>query len=340
MLAIPVLIKLLLQWKLFDSPGDHKIHGVFKPSMGGVAIMLGVVFTLIIALPFSEWVELKYFFVALAVMFITGLRDDILVLTPMGKLVGQLLPIAILVVFGKTVLNSFYDLNPSVWPTAVSWGISVFTLVILTNAYNLIDGLDGLAGSVALVIFAFFGVWFYGVNDVHMATLALAFAGSIMAFLFFNWQPSKLFMGDTGTLSIGFVLAFLAITAINQNYSLPSGHPLHFSASISTALCILIVPVFDTVRVILLRLQKLQSPFKADRNHLHHQFIRLGFTHSQTTVFIVGINLIFIAMAWILRKQSDVVILPVVAGICFCIHWLLKIAVKKHTYVGQENTGA
>lgn len=327
-LALPVLIKLLYKWKFFESPGLHKIHSSFKPSMGGICIMLGVAFTLLISYPLTQWIAMKYFFVALAVIFITGLRDDILTLSPRQKLLGQLLPISILVVFNEAYLQSFYEMNDSLWPLWLRWIVTIFTLIILTNAYNLIDGLDGLAGTVALIILSVFGAWFFLTDNFYLAVLAIAFVGAIGGFLMFNWQPSKIFMGDTGTLAIGFVISYLAINFINKNYAHDESTTLHFTASISTCICILVIPVFDTARVIIVRLRKMQSPFKADRNHLHHQFLNLGFSHAKATLFIAGINIFFIALALLLRNQSDMVILPIVIVLLLGINQVLRLFQK------------
>ena len=293
--------------------------------------MLGVIFTLFISFPFQEWMQLKYFFVALAIMSITGLRDDILALDPMRKLIGQFLPVVVLVVFGNVSLNSFYGtFDALVFPAWVGWVITIFTIIILTNAYNLIDGLDGLAGTIGLVILLFFGCWFYTAGFPYFSIIAFAFCGSIVAFLIFNWQPSKIFMGDTGALAIGLVLSYLSIHFINLNYDLREDHPVRFQASIGTAVCVLIIPIFDTLRVIILRLRKFQSPFQADKNHLHHQFLNLGFSHSKTSLILGGLNFAFIILAWILRNKTDKLILPLAIIICLVINQILRVAQKKY----------
>ncbi|HEY5824900.1 MAG TPA: MraY family glycosyltransferase [Cyclobacteriaceae bacterium] len=339
LLFFPVLIKLLLQWKIFDSPGRHKIHQKFTPSMGGVPIIVGVAFSLLIALPLEELTNLKFFFISIALMFITGLRDDILTLSPKQKMVSQFLPVIILVIFGNSVLQSFYGNFPEFhFPEYLAWAITIFTIIILTNAYNLIDGLDGLAGAVGLVTLTLFGFWFYSVSNDALALISFSFAGAILAFLFFNWQPSKIFMGDTGALTIGFLLSYLGIQFINQNYDLPENNPSRFQASIGTAVCILIIPLFDTLRVIILRLRKFQSPFKADKNHLHHQFLKLGLSHSKSVLLISCINLFFVALAWILRYQSDALILPIVIVICLIINQVLKVAQKRHVNNGGKSS--
>ena len=313
------------QWKLYDSPGDHKIHPDFTPSLGGIAILLGSIFALLMSLSLKDWMDGKYFFISLALMFIIGLRDDVLALTPKQKLYSQFLPVFLLVFLNQVTLRSTYGIVdlPFV-PLWLIWVLSVFTLVILTNAYNLIDGLDGLAGTIGIIALTFFGLWFYSIGKTPLSLIAMTFAGALFAFLFFNWQPSKIFMGDTGALMIGFLLSFMAIEFINQNYELPSGHSSKFQASISTALAVVIIPVFDTLRVIILRLRKFQSPFKADRNHLHHQFLNLGYSHAKSVIVLGLINIGFILLAWLLRSQSDKLILPIIIAICLAINFIVK----------------
>jgi UDP-N-acetylmuramyl pentapeptide phosphotransferase/UDP-N-acetylglucosamine-1-phosphate transferase len=314
-----------MQLNLFDSPGHHKIHENYKPSLGGVAILLGPIISLLLGLPFHDWVSLKYFFISLLLMFFIGLRDDILALTPKQKLYSQFLPVIVLVVLNQTTLNSSYGLIdlPEI-PTAVIWVLSIFTMIILTNAYNLIDGLDGLAGTIGAITLAALGIWFYLTGNVPISLVSLCFAGALLAFLFFNWQPSKIFMGDTGALMIGFLLSYLTVLFINANYVLPAENEYKFSASIGTAVCVVIIPVFDTLRVIILRLRQGQSPFHADRNHLHHQFLNLGFNHAQSVIIIATLNIAMIVLAWFLRKQNDLLILGVVLALCLAINFALR----------------
>lgn len=303
--------------------------------MGGVCILLGFFFTLLISFPLQEWINYKYFFIGLALMFITGLRDDILTLDPIRKLLGQLLPIFLIVVFGGLLITSFYGISQIIFPAWVSWIVTIFTVVILTNSYNLIDGVDGLAGSISLIIFIFFGSWFLLADQYYLAVMAFAFAGSILAFLFFNWQPSKIFMGDTGTLAIGFVLSYMAIQFINFNFGLPVESTFRFKASVSTAICVMIIPIFDTLRVIIFRLRNFQSPFQADRNHLHHQFLNLGFSHRKTTILLSFINISFMVLAFSLKSQPDKYILPTVIIACLVINHSLKYALFKKAPSGS-----
>lgn len=310
---------------MFDASGGHKIHAAFTPSMGGLSVFIGAIVTLLMSLSLQQWMELKFFVVSLILMFLIGLRDDILALSARQKLYSQLLPIAILIVLGETMVRSTYGL---VWEAPVPMWLSVpltaFVFVILTNAYNLIDGLDGLAGTVGVLILVFFGIWFLTVGEVVLSYIAFAFVGGLLAFLFFNWQPAKIFMGDTGTLMIGFLISFLALRFIERNYALPDGHLSKFGSSIGTAICVLIIPVFDTCRVIILRLRKLQSPFQADRNHVHHQFLNIGFSHAKTVGWVALINLFFIGLAVVFRKFGDGWTLGAAVAICLIINFALK----------------
>lgn len=322
---------------MFDSSGSHKIHSDFKPSMGGIAILLGALIALLMCLSFQEWISLRFFFIAIALMFIIGLRDDILALTPKQKLYSQFLPVLILVFLDRTTLDSTYGLfEDLIFPEWVSLLISLFVIVILTNAYNLVDGLDGLAGTIGVIVLGFYGVWFFSIGNTAVGFIAFCFSGALLAFLFFNWQPSKIFMGDTGALMIGLLISYLTIRFIRTNHDLPVSSAFKFTASVASAVCVMIIPIFDTLRVIILRLRKFQSPFKADKNHLHHQFLNLGMDHARSVISIALISIFFLVIAVLLRKQGDLVILAIVLVVCLTINFTLKILQTKRVN-GAEN---
>jgi UDP-GlcNAc:undecaprenyl-phosphate/decaprenyl-phosphate GlcNAc-1-phosphate transferase len=170
-----------------------------------------------------------------------------------------------------------------------------------------------------------------------LSLVAFTFSGSLVAFLYFNWQPSKIFMGDTGALMIGLLISYLTIKFININYSLQEEHTFKFHATVGTAVCLLIIPIFDTLRVIIFRLRKFQSPFKADKNHVHHQFIKLGFSHAKSVLFIAAISIFFISIAVLLRKQPDWVIIAIALVGCLSINYGLKHAQLKRIKNGTKN---
>jgi UDP-N-acetylmuramyl pentapeptide phosphotransferase/UDP-N-acetylglucosamine-1-phosphate transferase len=323
-LLLPVVIKLLKQFNWYEQPGSHKIHAATTPSMGGIPILIGVALALLMSLPLQQWSAYKYFFISVVLMFLIGLRDDVLALSPRQKLLSQFLPVFVLVFLEGAQLVSFYGLNGGAeLPMVVTYGISFVTVIIISNAYNLIDGIDGLAGTVGTLALAFFGVWNYVAGHPYLSLVALCFSGALIAFLIFNWQPSSIFMGDTGALTIGLILSFFAIRFINDNYMLEVGHPAKFQGSIATAFCVLIVPLYDTLRVIIIRLSKWQSPFHADQNHIHHRFLSLGMSHAKAVIWIGSINILFLGLAVAGRHLTDQQLLPIIAVLCALITFAL-----------------
>lgn len=336
-LFIPVLIKILSGIKLFDPPGKHKIHATTTPTMGGVAIFFAVSLTLLMSLPLQEWIRLRYLFIAIGLMTAIGLRDDVLALTAKQKLFSQFLPVLFLIILGGVILNPVtiaFDALPV--PRVLAAIVTIGIFIILTNAYNLIDGLDGLAGALGVLILGFYGLWFFLIGDYSTALIAMTFTGALIGFLAFNWQPARIFMGDTGALMIGLMASYLSVQFINTNYNLPESNIFKFNAPLTAALCVSIVPAFDTSRIIIVRLRKRQSPFKADRNHLHHLFLRLGLSHSRAVLALLGIHVIFIILAIFLKSLPDLVAVPIVIAACIGISLFLKRTEHKVLFPGKS----
>ncbi len=304
-LIIPIIIQYSLKRNLGDIPGRRKIHKKVTPSMGGVAIFFGFMISCLIWMSYDQWMQVKFVFVALSIMFFTGLRDDVVPLKPRIKLLGQLVAAGVLVL-SEVRLHSFYGiLHVGSIPDYVSYPLTIFTVIIITNSFNLIDGLDGLAGTLASISFTAFGVWFFLIGDFTFSILCFSVLGALIAFLRFNWEPSTIFMGDTGALTVGMLLGVMAIHLIHQNYYLPADNPYLFTGSVSTGVCFILVPLLDTLRIIILRLTKRQSPFKPDKSHVHHAILRLGLPHSKTTIVLGGIQILFIAVAISFHKMYD-----------------------------------
>jgi len=274
--------------------------------MGGIAIFLGFFISSLIWIDMHNWGAIKFILVALFVIFFIGVRDDLVPLRWMLKLLGQVMAASLLIFLFDLRIKSFYGLfGVYELPIMVSYALTYFTIIVITNSYNLIDGLDGLAGTIAIISLLAFGIWFLVVDDQIFSILSFAMLGSIIAFLIFNWDPSEVFMGDTGALVIGMMLAILAIQFMNANFQLPDSAVYKFQSSIGTATCFLIVPLVDTLRIVILRLSKKQSPFKPDKSHIHHSIMRLGLTHSQTTLILGGFQLVYIGLAVAFHQYSD-----------------------------------
>lgn len=308
----PVLIK-ILEWKqILDKPDNRKIHKNKTPSLGGIPIFIGVVFSLLVWMSDNQASENKYLFSSLSLFFVIGLRDDIIPMKPYFKLLGQFVPIVLIILLGHVRLESFYGLGSYMFDYPLSVLITIFVIIVITNSINLIDGIDGLAAVLSLVSLVSLGLWFYAIDQTDLAYISAAFIGAIAAFLFYNWNPSRIFMGDTGALLIGFLLSVLIIKFININFKLADNDNLRFSASITTAICFIIIPLTDTLRVFLIRISKLKSPFTADNNHIHHVLLRMGLKHSTITIILGLVNMFFIGISIVLNDYNDLVVFPIV----------------------------
>jgi UDP-N-acetylmuramyl pentapeptide phosphotransferase/UDP-N-acetylglucosamine-1-phosphate transferase len=312
-LIVPVIIKYSLRKNLVDIPGRRKIHKKVTPSMGGIAIFCGFFISTLIWVDFQYWGEIKFILVALFVIFFIGVRDDLVPLRAFVKLMGQIMAAGLLIILFDLRIRNMYGLfDVYELPLVVSYTLTLFTIIAITNSFNLIDGLDGLAGTIAIISLLCFGTWFYLVGDNVFAIFAYTMCGAILAFLIFNWEPSEVFMGDTGALVIGMTLAIISIRFMDLNYALPNDAPYKFYATISTAACFIMIPLVDTSRIIILRLWKRQSPFKPDKSHIHHAIMRLGKSHSQTTLILGATQIFFVCIAIVFKGTGD---LRLLAGI-------------------------
>lgn len=297
--------------------------------MGGVAIFIGFIIASLIWIDMDYWKEMRIILIALVMIFFIGLRDDLLPLKPITKILGQIMAALILIVVYDLRLKSFYGLaGIEDIPEWASYLITVFTIVVITNSFNLIDGLDGLAGTIGSIALLVLGIWFFLVGDLVFATLSFSMIGGLVAFLWFNWEPSKVFMGDTGAMVVGIFLAIAIIHFFDFNNALPGSHPFKVAAPISAAFATLIIPLADTVRIFILRILRKQSPFTADKNHIHHGLIRLGLSHHSTTILLSCIQLSFITLAVIFRHSNDnyllAVIILVATAISLTLDWLIR----------------
>jgi UDP-GlcNAc:undecaprenyl-phosphate GlcNAc-1-phosphate transferase len=298
--AIPIIIQVARQKKLFDEPDERKVHKVVIPTLGGLGIFAGFILALLLGVPKGTInTELQYFAAAAIVIFFVGIKDDILVLSASKKFLGQLIAACIIIKFGGVHLNNMHGfLGIHSIPRIASGILTLFTVLVIINSFNLIDGIDGLAGSLGLLTTIVFGTYFFYAGYVMYSIIAFSMAGSLVGFLVYNFSPAKIFMGDTGSLLIGLVNAILVIKFINIAGN-PT-NPIFFPSAPAIGFAILMVPLFDTLRVFGLRLLNKRSPFSADRLHIHHYLLDLGLTHRTITLSCVAANLGFIALAYFL----------------------------------------
>ncbi len=285
-IAIPSLIKVANIKKLFDEPNGRKAHKNSIPTLGGVALFAGLIFSATFWTNITQFPDLQYILAALIILFFTGVKDDIVGLGPGKKFGIQILAALILTIWGGVRLTSMYGiLHITTIPYTFSILLSILTIVVITNAFNLIDGINGLNGSIGIVISLTFGTWLFLGGKIQLAILAYSLTGALVAFLRYNITPARIFMGDTGSLLVGYIASILAIKFIELNHQMPEY--LHARCLPAVAIGILIVPLYDTFQVVIVRLWSGHSPFSSDQRHIHHRFIKLGLTHLQTRYYLL-----------------------------------------------------
>ncbi|MDB5275087.1 MAG: undecaprenyl/decaprenyl-phosphate alpha-N-acetylglucosaminyl 1-phosphate transferase [Ferruginibacter sp.] len=307
--AIPIIIEVARRKKLFDEPDERKVHKMVIPTLGGLGIFGGFILATLIGSPEGSH-ELQYFVASAIVIFFLGIKDDILVLSPAKKFIGQLIAAGIIIKFGGVRIMDMHGfLGITVIPQVAGIVLTLFTVIVIINSFNLIDGVDGLAGSLGLLTSLVFGIYFFYAGQLLYSVMALSLAGSLVGFLLYNHSPAKIFMGDTGSLLIGLINSILVIKFINIAGSQSVPVPLEAAPAIGFA--ILIVPLFDTLRVFALRIFNKRSPFSPDRNHVHHFLLQFGFSHRKITLLCVGANIGLLLTAYFLRSFGTTIVVGI-----------------------------
>jgi UDP-GlcNAc:undecaprenyl-phosphate GlcNAc-1-phosphate transferase len=313
-LIMPLFIKYLSKKEILDAPGRRKIHRGAKPSLGGIPMFMAFLVATLIWLPMNSWHLIKFILFAQTMMFLIGVRDDLLPIKAVYKLIGQILAVSLIIFSMGIRIRSFDGLwGINELPVEISIALTYLVIIGITNAFNLIDGLDGLAGTIAVIAFLTMGVWIYLNNSTPEPLYIIsAMVGAIIGFLIFNWQPSLIFMGDTGSLVIGLTISITLIQFLNQNAGIPLEPSIKFNCPLSFVISSVIVPVTDTTRIIILRTLKGYSPLKPDKNHIHHAIMRLGMTHSKASIILGACQLAFVMLTISLRSLDDAIVLPVI----------------------------
>lgn len=340
--TFPTILYVAKEKHLMDEPDSRSMHSTRTPTLGGIGIFLGVIIMLTIVGAFLNTKVLLLVMGALTILFFLGLKDDLTVLSPGKKLLGQLFAATLLIVFTDTRIIGFSSiLEVYTLPYWVSVGFTLFVYLLIINAYNLIDGVDGLAGTIALCVSGIFVYLFVSAQDLSLATIAIALCGSLLAFLRFNFSKSnKIFMGDTGSMIVGFLLAFFTISFINM--AQVNENSEYFRASPALAFALLFYPLIDTLRIFFIRIViHKTSPFKADKNHIHHRFIKIGYSHLMTTVLICSINVVIVCIAFNmlhLNLNTQIICLLLYGSVLYLIPFGLH-KIKKNVIITENEAG-
>jgi len=247
----------------------------------------------------------------------------------MTKLLLQLTVAIILVVVGGFRLTSLYGVF-YIWETNLIGGsiFSIIVIIFINNAFNLIDGVDGLAGTLGALATLSFGIFFATANELPYAFIAFAMFGSIVGFLTFNYSPAKIFMGDSGSLVLGLVSVVLAIKFIELNKINSTANPSFYSAP-SIAVAVLLVPIFDSLRIFFIRILHRKSPFKGDRNHVHHRLQRLGFSANQVVMVLGTFTVLMIVLALGLQAIGNFLLISFLMVICIAFNIMISYKIGK-----------
>jgi UDP-GlcNAc:undecaprenyl-phosphate/decaprenyl-phosphate GlcNAc-1-phosphate transferase len=314
--AIPVIIQVSNMKKLYDLPNDRKLHSDPISSLGGLGIFAGFIVGLLLMVDLTDKAAastFQYYLTAFMVIFFFGIKDDILILTPFKKILGQFAVTAILIFKANLIITSMHGfLGIGDLDLTIGTCLSFFTIIVIVNAFNLIDGVDGLAGSIGIVTSTFFAFFSLMSGDFYYALFGFSFAASVAAFLIYNYSPARIFMGDTGAMLIGVVNAILVIHFIN---TAEGSKILPVLASPAMGFGILLIPLLDTLRVFSIRILHGRSPFSPDRNHIHHLLLDKGMSHMSITMALSIATIVCVVVTYFILPlgTTKVILLQILA---------------------------
>ena len=349
----PVVRRVSLRLGWIDHPSDRKVHPVPTPTAGGLAIYLGVAAGLLLGryVPslsglYETSSELDAALIAATITVVLGVVDDVRGVSALGKLAGQLFVAGLLVLLGLQLLY-FYFPGPGVVSPSPDLAVplTVLWIVALMNAVNLIDGLDGLAaGMVAIAAIAFFAYFRTpdGATDASVAALTSAIAaGAAIGFLPWNFYPAKIFMGDSGSLLLGLLMAVATISGVGQNLEGPSGGDLAAIAiPIAVPLLVLAVPLLDVVLAIVRRMRKGIGIGHADKEHIHHRLMDIGHTHRQAVLLMYLWSALISGCALVVAFVDGRVLVAAILATAVLVAAVLPRLIRDRTPRGSDAAAA
>ena len=311
--AIPKVIFFSEKLRLFDSAGKRASHEGSIPVFGGIAIFAGIIFSLLF---WAEIENIQFILVSFLIVFFVGVIDDLLTLSPIKKLIGQIISILIIIYLGDLQIDNMHGvLGVYELPGWISTLFTIFVVIVVTNGFNLIDGVDGLAAGIGVIASFAFGISTLFMEQGDMAIISFSLMGALLGFLKYNFHPARIFMGDTGSLVVGMILSVLAINLIKhglvtETIRLPNKGPL-------LAIVILAIPLFDSLRVFVARIIKGKHPLYPGREHIHHALLKLGFGHKRTSLILYFFAIMLILFSYFLLELNINKSIAILAGVSF-----------------------
>ena len=330
--AIPPIVRVATAKKLMSVPNGRTSHNGLVPSLGGVAIFAAVVMGTSLFIDSSGFEEFRYILAAMMIVFFIGLKDDLVNLGWTKKLSAEIFAALLVVVMANVRIGTFHGmLGVGTLPYWFSIVFSTFVFVALINCFNLLDGIDGLASGMGIVISMIFGFWLFMLGFLNFAILSFVLAGGLISFYGFNvfGKNNKLFMGDTGSLLLGFLFAVLAIKILCCE--IQPEDKLFMRSLPTVVMGAMIIPIMDTMRVFSGRILRGKSPFSADKTHLHHIFLNLGFSHWQASSIIIVMNIILFCLTLIMRNMNAIVSTLILFSLALIISWIPCLMVRNRT---------
>ena len=337
-IIIPSIVYIARLKGLCAIPNGRTSHTGHIPTLGGIAVFTGLIISTVIFGGTFFAFELKYIIAGLIIVFFLGIKDDILIIDPVKKILGQILASALIAVFADIRITSMYGLFGIEQLSYISSVLlTIFVFIVIINSFNLTDGIDGLASGVGILAALVFGIWFWNTGNIGYAILSFSFVGTLTAFFRFNvfGKENKIFLGDTGSQLTGFTVGILTFRFLQLNAIIQGTN--YIESAPAFVFGILIIPLFDAIRLFVLRISRGRSPFKADRQHVHHHLLKLVHSHLGATLTIMCINLIFIILSFLLRSIGIIWLTGINLGLAgMMTYFLVALAEKKTRRVNNK----
>lgn len=330
--TIPTIVRVARLKDLCAIPNRRTSHNNAVPNLGGMALFIGFLISSILIAGDYLTSNLFYFIGGLIILFYVGMKDDVLIIDPKKKLVAQIAVAFIIAILANIkIIHLFNMFHIGYISDVFSIAITVLMILLLINGFNLIDGIDGLASGAGIITSLFFGIWFWIAGDSMYTIICFSLAGSLAGFFIFNvfGKENKIFLGDTGSLILGLTISVLMIHFLDPVFD----HDFKWFPQASPALAagVLVLPLFDTLRVFTLRIMQGRSPFIADHQHIHHLLLGMGFTHLRSTIILLCVNLFFIMFCISLSRIGNVLLILLTFTMATIMSLVLTKLKKRHS---------
>lgn len=332
LICMPVVIKIAKVRHFVVKPNKRMSHKGEVPNIGGIDIFMSFILAYLL-FEYDQLQNSQYIFIGVFLILMTGFVDDLLAISPGWKLFGELIAGTFLILISNirlTNLHGFCGIHDI--PLISSIFLSFFVFIVIVNSLNLIDGVDGLASGLGMIYSLFFALYFQQIGEIHLSILAYCLIGSLAVFFIYNVfgrSKRKIFMGDSGSLLLGYMMTLFVFRFCEINASCPDLGIFHSQSAPSVMIALLAIPLFDTMRVMAARIRKHQSPFTADKNHLHHLLLRIGLPHVQVTCVLLCLTLGSIAIGWSLRNLANGYLTAIIFVYCTLYTWIIWLLVKR-----------